>query len=479
MGAIIGRAVETTLLKDLLMSPTAELLALYGRRRVGKTYLIRSFFADKLAFELTGVYDAPLTQQLDNAAFSLSRAFAKGIALPRPANWLGAFQLLIQYIETTPTAEKRVLFFDELPWLDTPKSGFMGAFDQFWNGWASKQANLIVVICGSAASWMIQHVVNNKGGLHNRITRRMRLLPFTLAETEAFLLTQNVVLDRYQLLQLYMAMGGIPHYLKEIRPGESATQAIDRLCFTKDGLLQNEFNNLYAALFSGAERHVTLIKLLAAKPLGLTRNELIQSSNFQSGGVITQLLSELLESGFVAQYLPFGRAIKDAIYKLTDEYSLFYLKFIEGSRANGPGTWVNKSTGQSWTSWAGLAFEQICQKHMPQLKQALGIAGVYTEQSAWRYLPKQTSEKGVQIDLLIDRQDHCINLCELKFSTDEFVINKAYADVLERKRTVFCQQTRTRKTVFLTLITTFGVKPSIYVTSLIQRQLTMDVLFVS
>ncbi len=474
---LIGRESEQQLLASLLTSTNAELVALYGRRRVGKTFLIRSYFRQQLTFELAGLHNAPLALQLDNVAFSLSRAFAKGIALPRPTSWLAAFQLLIQYLEANPTTDKQVLFFDELPWMDTPKSGFLAAFDQFWNSWASKQTNLIVVICGSAASWMIQHVVNNRGGLHNRITRRLRLLPFTLAETEAFLQSQQVVLDRYQLLQLYMAMGGIPHYLKEVRPGESATQTIDRLCFTKDGLLQDEFKNLYAALFNRADRHVSLIKLLAGTPQGLTRNELISSGSFQSGSGITQLINELLESGFIAQYVPFGKTTKDAIYKLTDEYSLFYLKFIDRSRATGAGTWLNKSTGQSWTSWAGLAFEQICQKHSQQIKQALGVAGIYSELSAWRYTPKAATEKGVQIDLLIDRQDRCINLCEIKFSTGQFVIDKAYAEVLERKRTVFQQQTGSRKTLFLTLITTFGLKPNPYVTSLVQSQLTMDVLF--
>jgi uncharacterized protein len=480
MQIIVGREAEKQLLGSLLHTSTAELVALYGRRRVGKTYLIRSFFESQLVFEVAGAYDAPLAQQLANFAFSLSRAFAKGISLPPPQNWLSAFQLLIQYLEATEalksTTEKRVLFFDELPWLDTPKSGFLSAFDFFWNSWASRQPNLIVVICGSAASWMLQHIVNSRGGLHNRITRRLRLLPFSLAETEAFLQHQNVLLDRYQLLQLYMAMGGVPHYLKEIRPGESAAQAIDRLCFARDGLLHDEFANLYAALFNHADRHVELIRALAAHPQGLTRNQLSEQG-FKSGGTLTLLLNELYESGFIAQHLPFGKTTRDTLYKLTDEYSLFYLKFIEGGRATGSGTWLLKSAGASWRSWAGLAFEQICQKHVAQLKRALGIAAVYTEQSAWRYVPGDSTQTGVQIDLLIDRQDHCINLCELKFSTNEFVIDKAYADLLLRKRMVFQQQTRTRKALFLTLITTFGVKANAYATSLIQNQLSMDVLF--
>ncbi len=477
MPQIIGRSDEQALLHELLTSGSAELVAVYGRRRVGKTYLIRSFFEKELRFELTGVHQAALSQQLTNFALALAMQLNEGLPIPRPTTWFEAFQLLTTYLTSAPSKRKRVIFLDELPWLDTPRSGFLAAFDHFWNSWASKQANLIVVICGSAASWMIQHIVNNRGGLHNRITRRIRLLPFTLAETETFLRTRRVILDRYQMLQLYMAMGGIPHYLKEIRPGESAMQAIDRLCFTKDGLLQTEFANLYVSLFQRADRHISVIRALSGKPQGLTRTELIEVCQLTSGGTITGLFDELLESGFVAGYVPFGKTVKETIYKLTDEYSLFYLKFIEGSRATGEGTWLRKSTGQSWKSWSGLAFEQICQKHLPVIKKALGIAGVYSEMSVWRYVSSKTSEKGTQIDLIIDRQDHCINLCEIKFSSQEFVIDKAYSDVLTHKRDLFKERTGTRKSLFITLITTFGVRQNVYSTSLVQQQITMNALF--
>ncbi len=314
--------------------------------------------------------------------------------------------------------------------------------------WASRQKNLVVVICGSAAAWMIQNVINNRGGLHNRVTKQIRLLPFTIAETAAFLKERKSNLDQYQILQLYMAMGGIPQYLKEVEPGESAIQIIDRTCFTKDGLLHDEFKQLFRSLFDDAIQHIEVIRELAKKGIGLTRNEIIEACKLTSGGGTTQLLDELTESGFITPYIPFDRTAKESIYKLTDEYAHFYIKFIEHSRFSGAGTWARFSAGASWKSWNGNAFESICMKHNTQLKIALGIASVHTETSMWRY-KAQKGEQGTQIDLLIDRKDLCINICEMKFSIDEFVISKSYATELENKLKVFRSNTGTRKTLFL------------------------------
>ncbi|HEY8657605.1 MAG TPA: hypothetical protein VIL78_01110 [Hanamia sp.] len=322
---------------------------------------------------------------------------------------------------------------------------------------------------------MIQHVVNNKGGLHNRITRKIRLLPFTLQETEAYLNEQKVKLDRYQILQLYMVMGGIPHYLKEIRKGESSAQTIDRLCFSKDGLLQNEFKNLYHSLFDDATRHLAVIKALAKNNSGLTRNEIIAAADLSSGGRITELLDELIESGFITTWLPYDKKSKDAIYKLADEYSHFYIRFMEQGRSQGSGTWLKFSNGQSWKSWSGVAFERVCLKHISQLKRALGILVVHTEESAWRYVPKKGT--GAQIDLLIDRRDFVIHICEMKYSESIFAIDKKYAGELENKVDVFRRQTNTKKSIFITMVTTFGVKNNEYESRLVQNSITMDALF--
>jgi AAA+ ATPase superfamily predicted ATPase len=473
---VIGRSEEKKILLDVIHSAEPELVAVYGRRRVGKTYLIRNFLEKQLIFEFSGVHNASLNQQLENFSQAMTKATGSKMPLAKPKNWQEAFKLLIDY--TTPCIKKgkKVIFFDEFPWISTPKSGFTQAFEFFWNHWASRQKNLAVIICGSAAAWMISNIINNKGGLHNRVTKRIRLLPFDLQETELFLKDRKINLDRYQILQLYMAMGGIPHYLKEIKKRESATQSIDNICFSKNGLLNEEFNNLFNSLFDDAGSHKLVIKALANKGKGLTRKEIIETCKLTTGGGTTKLLDELIESGFISSYIPFGKNSKDAVYKLSDEYTLFYLKFIEHGRANGKGTWVKLSREAKWKSWSGIAFESICLKHTKQIKKALGIEGVYTETSGWRN-HLQKDEKGAQIDLLIDRQDFCINICEMKFSSNEFIVEKKYADELENKVSVFKRQTKTTKTIFLTLVTTFGIKHNAYAAKFIQNDIKMDALF--
>lgn len=476
MEKLIGRHEEKKILAEALASATPELIAIYGRRRIGKTFLIRSFYKEQLVFDFTGIHEASLSTQLENFSIALQKSMATAIPSVVPQNWVQAFFFLEQYLTPKIKDRKTVIFFDEFPWIHTARSGFLQAFGHFWNTWASKQTNIVVVICGSAASWMIQNIVNNKGGLHNRITRTIRLLPFNLNETEEYLKNKGIKLDHYQILQLYMAMGGVPQYLSGIKPGESASQNIDRLYFSKDGLLRREFNNLYESLFTNAQHHISIIKALSKKGKGLTRNEIIKTCGLSSGGTTTRLLEELEESGFIARYIPFEKGMKDSIYKLFDEYSLFYLKYIEGSRASEKGSWLRLANSPSFISWAGITFETICQKHILQIKKTLGIEAVYTEASAWRQM-SQKGKQGAQIDLLIDRQDACINICEMKFSTTEFTIDKQYAAALETKLQVFTQSTKTKKTLFLTMITTYGVKKNIYSTGLVQSEIKMESLF--
>ncbi|WP_129715194.1 ATP-binding protein [Pedobacter sp. SYP-B3415] len=473
---IIGRVAEQQLLGQALHQPEAQLIAVYGRRRVGKTYLIRKFYSKQLVFEFSGVHHAAMKVQLENFAYALKNAFSMPVLPAGLATWGQAFQLLQDSLAPQLKRKKGVVFLDEFPWLNARKSGFLSAFEFFWNNWASQQPNLIIVICGSAASWMIQKIVNNKGGLHNRITRKIRLLPFTLAETGSFLHARKVRLDHFQITQLYMVMGGIPHYLKEAEPGESAAQVIDRTCFSKDGLLRHEFQNLYHSLFSNAQSHIDIVRALANKPSGMTRNEIIDACDLKSGGTTSLLLDELAESGFIAAYLPYNKSLRDRIYKLSDEYSAFYFKFLERGRSMGSGTWFKMMKNQAWKSWSGLAFESLCLKHVSDLKAALGISGVYTEESAWRFAGR-ADRPGCQVDLLIDRSDACISLCEIKFSEGPFTITKEYAGALTNKKQVFLEQSKTRKTVFIVMVTTFGVSSNVYKASLVQNEITLNDLF--
>lgn len=476
METIIGREEEKKILTAALQSRDAELIAVYGRRRIGKTFLIRNHYHKHIVFELTGIHEARMKDQLRNFSLALQESMGIPVAPAPPDNWIEAFRQLSNHLKRNEGKEPIVVLFDELPWLCTPKSGFLQAFGHWWNTWASRNRFVKVVICGSAASWIIRNIINDRGGLHNRVTQRIRLLPFTLAETERFLLHHGVKLDRYQVLQLYMAMGGIPQYLKQVQKGESTSQIIDRLCFTKNGMLKSEFNDLYQSLFAHAENHEKVVRTLSKKAKGMTRTEIIKACGFTTGGWTTELFDELEQSGFITQYIPFDRTVRDAIYKISDEYSLFYLKFIEGARATGAGTWLRLSQTQSYTSWSGFAFEAVCQKHVDAIKQALGIAGVYTETSGWRHVPKK-GDKGAQVDLLLDRADHCINLCEMKFSSGEFTIDKKYAGELDNKKMVFQTQTKTKKTVFPTMITTYGTKQNIYYIGRIVSEVTMEDLF--
>jgi len=473
---LTGRLEEKKILESALESAKPEMVSIIGRRRVGKTFLVKSVYQDQIDFEITGIQHATREEQLRNFMLQVSKYSGGSFPLTMPKDWLEAFYVLSKLLETREKHGKKVVFLDELPWLATHRSGFLKGLSWFWNSWAVNQP-VVLVICGSAASWMIKNVVHHKGGLHNRITRRIFLKPFNLAETEAFLKTKNIHFDRYHILHLYMAMGGVPHYLDEVEAGKSAAQNIDAICFSQNGLLWDEFPKLYASLFDNSEAHVKVVRALAGRHKGLTRQEIIQSSGLPEGGGASTVMEELQHSGFISVYQPFGKKKKDSLYRLTDEFSLFYFRFMEDKRQEGSGTWQQWSNTQAYAVWAGYAFENICLKHIPQIKKSLGISGVYSTSSS--FLKKGTDEEeGIQFDLLIDRNDHVINICEIKFYAAEFTIDKSMAMDFRNKIAAFRAIAGARKQVFLTMITTFGVKKNQHSIGLVDAELTMDDLFV-
>lgn len=472
---LIGRIEEKRILENALQSPKAEMISVIGRRRIGKTFLVKSVYQNKIDFEITGIQHATRREQLRNFMLQISKYSDGAFPLTEPKDWLEAFYLLSKLLEQKKKSGKMIVFLDELPWLATHKSGFLKGLSWFWNSWATNQP-VVVVICGSAASWMIKNVVHDKGGLHNRITKRIYLKPFDLAETEHFFKAKKLNFDRYQILHLYMAMGGVPHYLDEIEAGKSAAQNIDAICFSENGLLWDEFPKLYASLFENSEAHVKIIRALAGKQKGLTRSEIVQNSRLTEGGGVSTVIGELLHSGFISTYQPFGKKKKDSLYRLTDEFSLFYLQFMEHNRQEGAGVWQQLSKTQAYITWAGYAFENICLKHIPQIKKALGISGVYSTASSY-FKKGSEEEEGIQFDLLIDRNDHVINICEIKFYGAEVTIDKTMAMDYRNKIAAFKESTGTRKQAFLTMITTFGVKQNQYSLGLVDASLTMDDLF--
>jgi len=470
---VSGRECEKGRLLNMLKDTESDLLAVFGRRRVGKTYLIREIYKKNLVFNITGLKDATKSQQLKNFTTQINEAYSMQAKISPPKDWQDAFNIIKEYIGGLKQKSKKVLFFDEFPWLASPRSGFIQAFDHFWNSWAVQQ-NILVVICGSAATWMIQNIVNNKGGLHNRVTAKINLQPFSLKETQQYFKDRNITLPPYEIVSIYMALGGIPFYLRNIQKGESAIQAIDRICFGKNAILYNEFENLYKALFSNYESHVEVIKVLAKKRIGMTRLQILKETKLQSGGTFTLILRELEESSFISSYKPYGKKERDTLYRLTDEYSLFYLSFIQ-KKGLQKGTWLKLALSQSAKSWSGYTFESICYKHTHSIRKALGIDGIYTEESSIVH-KKNDESPGFQIDLLIDRADNTINICEAKYYNTEYLLTAKEAEHLRVRKKLFETVTKTRKQIITTMITTYGLVENKHSHS-IDKLLTLESLF--
>jgi hypothetical protein len=477
MKKLIGRRDEAKILMDALVSSEAELISVIGRRRVGKTFLVRMAYEGKIDYELLGIQKGTRNSQLKNFTDQLEIFTKSELPLKKPADWQEAFKMLRNYLisKLESKKEKLVIFLDEVPWLAGQKSGFLEAFGYFWNSWASQQ-NIVVVICGSSASWMVRKVLRDKGGLHNRVTKRMRLQPFTLPETEEYLQHQGILLDRYHILLIYMAIGGIPHYLKEIVGHRSAIQNINYICFSEGGLLRDEFASLYPALFEHSDYHLAIIRVLADRHYGMMRKEIVESLPYNDSGRITQVLEELMESGFVSESTAFDKKKKEKIFRLSDEYSLFYLRFVEKNKSEEEDVWNKLSQTQAFKTWSGYAFENICLKHLPQIKNALGISGMYSSASSFVKIGKG-EEKGMQVDLLIDRNDHVINLIEIKFYNTAISLDKSDADALREKLSVFQDRTGTKKMVNWVVLSTFGLKPNVHSQGIITKSIDMNALF--
>ncbi|HMQ46535.1 MAG TPA: ATP-binding protein [Saprospiraceae bacterium] len=466
----VGRKKEFAILEELKTHYKSAFVALYGRRRIGKTFLVRTVFENKFDFQVTGIANASIKTQLANFHAALLGYFPILEGKAAPSNWFDAFLTLSKQLGPE-NATKKVLFLDELPWFDTPQSGFISALEHFWNSFASARRDILLITCGSAASWMVNNLINNHGGLHNRVTHRIRLLPFTLAECEAYFNMRAMHFSRYQMVQMYMVMGGIPFYLEQVKKGLSIAQNIDRLCFSEDGFLNKEFHNLYPSLFRNAEKHLQIIEALSKKAMGMTRAELMAATRLPDGGSITRVLRELEESSFIRKYQAFGKKQQDAVYQLTDFYSLFYLRYIHaGQSAWSENFWVQNIDHPGIRAWSGYAFELVCLMHLPAIKKALGIQGVSAQVAAWR-------GKNAQVDLVIDRRDQVINLCEMKFSIAPYTITQAYDGELRHKLQAFREETATNKAIFITLLSTFGLVSNPYSSSSIENSLTLDDLF--
>ncbi|MGM9868782.1 MAG: ATP-binding protein [Sodaliphilus sp.] len=468
--AIIGRRHEQDILSNCMASDRPEFIAIYGRRRIGKTYLVKHFFEGKFDFYITGVYQIPRLQQLKLWQEQIE-AFS-GTKQDLPKNWFEAFAQLRRYIETLSDKPRIVIFIDELPWLDTPKSGFIRALDLFWNGWAADRKGLKLVVCGSATTWMTNKLLADKGGLHNRVTRPIRLAPFTLKETEEYLQSINIAWERGEVLNTYMILGGTPFYLSLLRPELTLWQNVDELFFSRDAVLRTEYGFLFNSLFKDALLYRRIVETLATKLKGMTRRELVDHLKISDTGNFSEALNNLVKCDFLRRYQAFGKKEREMVYQLSDMYTLFYLRFVKNYHGMNEQAWSNMEEGKR-NVWAGYAFEQVCILHINQIRKALGISGIAGDVCSWTYRGR---EQSAQIDLVIDRADRAIDLCEMKYSDHPFELKKDYVEWLRSRRDLFREVTGTNKSLRLTLIASSGIKQNMYASS-IQGRLSSDDLF--
>ncbi len=471
---IVGRKLETEKLLGLLDKDESQFCAVYGRRRVGKTFLIRETFNRNFAFQHTGLANSDMEDQLDEFRASLKKYGLKDCNSLK--NWREAFHKLAELLEQS-TDKKKVVFIDELSWLDTPKSKFVSALEHFWNSWATarKEQDIVLIVCGSATYWIINNIVNNHGGLHNRLTSQIFLKPFNLNECERFCNAKGLNFSQTDIVEGYMVMGGIPYYWNYLNTQYSMSQNIDKLFFGEDSPLRNEFSSLYYSLYKNPIPHLAILSALGNNRTGLSRKEILEATKMSDNKTFASALEELEQCSFVRKYYSFGKKTKDALFQLIDNFTLFYYKYILKNERHNEAFYTNSINSQTRVVWQGLAFERVCLSHLNQIKQKLGIIGVNSCANSWSVKATELHD-GAQIDLLIDRDDKTINICEAKYYNAEFAIDSKYAEDLRNKMNTFRIASKTNKTIKLTMITTFGLRRNAY-SSVVDSVVKMEELF--
>lgn len=453
-------------------SERSEFVVVYGRRRIGKTFLVRRFFKDNYAFSFVGKHEMRREQQLTEFAKELM-CYSHSTFVPQLKNWTEAFDALQRLLETYNIPGKKVVFFDEMPWMDTPKSDFVSALENFWNGWANMRDDIVLVACGSATSWMVDKLLHNQGGLFNRITQKIYLRPFKLSEMEQYLDEKHFGWNRYQIAQCYMILGGIPFYLTLLNPKLSLLSNIDELFFADaHAMLRTEYNELYSTLFKRPDNYLAVIRMLTERKEGFTRKEINEKTKL-GGAALSKILSDLEQCDFIFSYARYGNAKNNAIYRIKDFYTLFYYKYVNGIDTKDSLRWTHLSSTPQVSSWQGFSFELLCLLHLDEIKKALGIDRILNDASAWR---SRQPEQNTQIDLVIERADHNINLCEMKFSSGMYAIDKGYEQKLRERMSIFLAETMTRCSTRITMVTTYGVLQNKH-SGIVNDEVLLDDLF--
>ena len=478
---MVGREKEVSELLERYDCNEAQFVAVYGRRRVGKTYLIDETFKGRITFRHAGISPIesgdepkgrPVKKQLQAFYYSLiSHGMKKNHC---PSDWLEAFFMLEMFLQKIDDGSRQLIFLDELPWMDTPKSGFITGLESFWNNWACHR-NVMLIVSGSATSWMKDKLINNHGGLYGRVTWEIKLEPFNLKECELLFKENKINLSRYDIVQSYMIFGGIPYYLGYFKRGRSLAQNVDDLFFEKGAKLSMEYDRLFASVFTNPDMMKAIIKALKTRTMGYTRKEISALTGYTEGGTLSEALKALIVSDFIIKYVPFGYSKREEHYKLVDPFCIFYLDFIEKNGMIPETFWLSNVTSPPIITWRGHAFENVCFNHIEQIKKALGISGISTTQSAWTKMGEEY--KGTQIDMIISRKDNIVNMCEMKYYGEEFMVDKDYDSILRHRKNLLYEIIPKKNAVHNTLITTFGIRNNEYRWSF-DNVITMDDLFI-
>lgn len=470
---LVGRRKEQDTLNQIVWSKEPEFVVVYGRRRVGKTFLVNNYFKDDYAFKLTGLAKKSKREQLANFATALNR-YGDGVRYKKPRTWYEAFDRLRDLLATKKVKGKKVVFIDELPWMDSRGGNLVSALEHFWNDWANTQSDVVLIVCGSATSWITKKILKNKGGLHNRVTQKLYLRPFSLAECKEYVISRGLAMEDKEIAECYMIMGGIPFYLKNLRRGASLSQNVDEIFFAERGRLADEFDALYASLFDKSENYIKVVEALSKKNKGLTREEILQATKLTNNGHFSKILDDLANCDFIRRYRGYGNNARMSVYQLIDPFTLFYYKFIKKNAPYDKPFWQYQIGTRQHDTWAGLAFEQLCLNHHIQIEKALGISGTATRVFSWTTKPN-AAEKA-QIDLVIKRVDKVVNVCEMKFYDDIYTMKKKDADDIERRVRIFRNEEKVRTAIHPVLVTTYGVTDNPY-SHMFQNVVTLEDLF--
>lgn len=480
---VIGREEELDTISRLYASERSEFLAIYGQRRVGKSFLIEEALGNKITFSAVGLYqkiDKDSPEKVESYRQKQLAHFYNSLreyGLPKegnlaPTSWMEALELLKKLLKSK-RAKRKVVFIDELPWLAGPQSAeLLEELGHFWNSWAGMRKDIFLIVCGSATSWMVDNVLRDYGGLYGRITERIFLKPFTLAECERYWNKRGFHLSRFEIALTYMVIGGVPFYMDSIRPDRTMADNINAIYFDKDKARQ-EFKDVYTSLYSSSETYIEVVRQLGKRFYGMTRDELLKAVEKKGGGTFTDILDNLIDSGIIRSYTLYGGPRKQTVYQLVDFFTLFYLRFVENTDFT---SWRSVQRSKPFYTWAGNTFELLVLEHMPKLADALRIKE-YATPFSWR--GKTPDGEGVQVNLIIpattERADY---ICEMKFSEGKYTLSNDDAEEFARQIAALSISKIHKPThsIYVALVTSLGVTDSkhrIHVNELV----TLDSLF--